>query len=73
MTNEDRRWISTSGAAGELGITLRSLYGLLDDGELVAYRFGRVIRIDRAELASFIERRGDTGEDEDPGGGLPAV
>ncbi len=57
MADEDRRWISTSGAADALGMTLRSLYGLLDEGGLVAYRFGRAIRIDRTELAAFIDKR----------------
>jgi excisionase family DNA binding protein len=38
-----------------LGITLRSLYRFIDEGELDAYRFGRVIRLKEADLDSFIE------------------
>ena len=38
-----------------LGVTIRTLYRLVDDGALTAYRFGRVIRIKRSDLTTFIE------------------
>lgn len=38
-----------------LGVTLRSLYRFIDEGALPAYRFGRVIRLQEAEVTAFIE------------------
>jgi excisionase family DNA binding protein len=49
------RWLSTKQASGRLGITLRSLYRFIDEGDLVAYKFGRVIRIQEADVDRFIE------------------
>ena len=49
------RWLSTKEASDRLGITLRSLYCFIDEGELDAYRFGRVIRLKEADLDGFIE------------------
>lgn len=48
-------WLSTKEAAEKLGITLRSLYRFIDEGGLVAYKFGRVIRIQEQDIAQFIE------------------
>ena len=48
-------WLSTADAAKALGITPRTLYRFIDQGELAAYRFGRVIRIKRADVDAFIE------------------
>ena len=49
------RWLSTKEASERLGITLRSLYRFIDEGDLVAYKFGRVIRIQAADVDRFIE------------------
>jgi excisionase family DNA binding protein len=49
------RWLSTAEAAKRLGITPRTLYRFIDQGDLPAYRFGRVIRLKEAEVDSFIE------------------
>lgn len=49
------QWLSTAEAAKRLGITSRTLYRFIDQGELPAYRFGRVIRLKRDEVDSFIE------------------
>ena len=38
-----------------LGVTIRTVYRLVDDGALTAYRLGRVIRIKRSDLAALIE------------------
>lgn len=38
-----------------LGITTRTLYRLVDKGELPAYRLGRVIRLRRGEVEAFVE------------------
>ena len=52
---EDIRWLSTGEAARRLGVTARTLYRFIDEGQIPAYRFGRVIRLQAAEVAEFIE------------------
>lgn len=42
-------------AAGYLGITTRTLYAFIDEGQVPAYTFGRVIRLKRPDLDAFIE------------------
>ena len=54
-TNDDLVWMSTAEAARRLGITPRTLYRFIDEGQLPAYRFGRVIRLKKAEVDSFID------------------
>jgi excisionase family DNA binding protein len=49
------RWLSTAEAASRLGITARTLYRFIDEGQLPAYRFGRVIRLKANEVDDFIE------------------
>jgi excisionase family DNA binding protein len=49
-------WLSTAEAAGRLGITPRTLYRFLDEGQLPGYRFGRVIRLQATDVDAFIER-----------------
>jgi excisionase family DNA binding protein len=48
-------WLSTKEASERLGITLRSLYRFIDEGDLVAYKFGRVIRLQEADVVHFID------------------
>ena len=48
-------WLSTTDACEMLGITLPTLYRYINRGQLVAYRFGRVIRIKTVDLDQFIE------------------
>ena len=55
MATEAPKWLSTAEAARRLGITPRTLYRFIDEGQLPAYRFGRVIRLKRLEVDSFIE------------------
>ena len=50
------RWVGTPEAAERLGIVPRTLYRLIDEGSLPAYRLGRVIRLKEADLAAFLER-----------------
>lgn len=52
---EQIRWLSTKEAAERLGITPRTLYRFIDEGSLPAYRFGRVIRLQEAEVLAFID------------------
>jgi excisionase family DNA binding protein len=54
--SEPIRWLSTKDAAAHLGVTLRSLYRFIDEGDLPAYRFGRVIRLKQHDVDAFIER-----------------
>jgi len=54
MSTEDQ-WLSTNDAARLLGITSRTLYRFIDQGEIPAYRMGRVIRLRRSEVEAFIE------------------
>ena len=48
-------WVGTTDAAAYLGITPRTINRLIDDGEIPAYRIGRVIRLRIADLDAFIE------------------
>ena len=52
---EQIRWLSTKEASELLGVTLRSLYRFIDEGDLVAYKFGRVIRIQQTDVEKFIQ------------------
>ena len=54
--DQDIVWLSTQDAARRLGVTPRTLYRFIDEGQLPAYRFGRVIRLQRDEVDDFIER-----------------
>ena len=56
MATEPIEWISTPEACARLGVTLRTLYRFIDEGQLPAYKMGRVIRLQAHELDSFIER-----------------
>jgi excisionase family DNA binding protein len=51
----DPEWLSTAEAARRLGVTPRTVYGFINSGALVAYRFGRVVRITDADLVAFID------------------
>jgi excisionase family DNA binding protein len=43
-------------AAEVLGVSERSIWTLVDKGNLAAVRFGRSVRIDPADLRAFIDR-----------------
>lgn len=47
--------MSTADAADYLGVTLRTVYRFIDDGQLPAYKFGRVIRVKEEDVQAFIE------------------
>jgi excisionase family DNA binding protein len=53
--NTDEQWLGTKEAARHLGITPRTLYRIIDEGQLPAYQFGRVYRLKRADVEAFIE------------------
>lgn len=48
-------WMGTTEAAERLGIVPRTLYRLLDEGKIPAYKLGRVIRIEVDDLDAFLE------------------
>ena len=48
-------WMSTKEAAEELGVTVRTLYRLIDEGLVRAYQIGRVIRIKRPDIEGYLE------------------
>ena len=50
----DIEWLSTQEAARRLGITTRTLYRFVDQGDLPAYRMGRVIRLQGSDVDEFI-------------------
>jgi excisionase family DNA binding protein len=56
VTTADIQWLNTAETARRLGVTPRTLYRFIDEGQLPAYRFGRVIRLKESEVADFIER-----------------
>ena len=49
-------WMSSKDAAQRIGITPRTLYRFIDEGQIPAYRIGRVIRLQRPDVESFIEQ-----------------
>lgn len=53
---ESIQWIGTPEACARLGVTLRTLYRFIDEGQLPAYKMGRVIRLQAQEVDAFIER-----------------
>lgn len=48
-------WLSTPAAAERLGITARTLYRFIDEGQVAAYKFGRVIRLKQSDVDAYIE------------------
>ena len=55
MASQDITWFSTAEAARRLGIGARTLYRLIDEGQIPAYKFGRVIRLQEREVDAFID------------------
>ena len=52
---DEGAWLSTKEAAARMGMTLRTLYRFIDEGDLVAYKFGRVIRLKEDDVNHYIE------------------
>lgn len=57
VMSEEIRWMGTKEACERLGVTLRTLYRFIDEGQLPAYKMGRVIRLQAGDLDVFIERQ----------------
>ena len=55
--------MSTGDACDELGITLRTLYRIIDEGRLPCYQFGRVYRLRTEDVEHYRSHNGpDAGE-----------
>ncbi len=48
--------MGTREACERLGVTLRTLYRFIDEGQLPAYKMGRVIRVQATDIEDFISR-----------------
>ena len=48
-------WLSTHQAARRLGVSTPTLYRYVDKGQLMAYRFGRTMRLKSGEVDAYIE------------------
>jgi excisionase family DNA binding protein len=55
IAGENISWLSTPAAAERLGITPRTLYRFIDEGQLPAYKFGRVIRLKQTDVDIYID------------------
>lgn len=56
MSHHEHTWLSTKEAARRLGISNRTLYRLIDEGQVTAYKFGRVIRLTDDDVQAFLDR-----------------
>ena len=48
--------LSTEEASDHIGVNTHTLYRFIYEGQLPAYRFGRVIRLKAADVEAYIER-----------------
>lgn len=51
----DGEWLGTTDAARYLGVVPRTLYRMIDEGRIPAFKLGRVIRVRRSDLDTFLE------------------
>jgi excisionase family DNA binding protein len=51
----DPDWLTTLETARWLGVTQKTVYRLVNDGKLAAFKLGRVVRIRRTDLDAFLE------------------
>jgi len=54
-SDDKTEWLGTPDAADRLGITQRTLYRLIDEGQVPAYKMGRVLRVKAGDLDVFLE------------------
>ena len=55
MSVSDIRWYGTTEAAERLGVVPRTLYRMIDEGLIPAYKMGRVIRLKETDLDAYLE------------------
>ena len=56
VDHEEAADLETREAARQLGVSFRELYGLIDAGEIPAYKVGRNVKLRQADVDAF--RRG---------------
>jgi excisionase family DNA binding protein len=49
-------WLGTPAASTYLGVSQRTLYRLIDQGDVAAYQMGRVIRVRKEDLDAYLEQ-----------------
>lgn len=54
-TGKGGDWLGTTEAAEYLGVVPRTLYRMIDEGHIPAFKLGRVIRLKRGDLDAFLE------------------
>ena len=52
---DSSEWLGTTEAAERLGIVPRTLYRMIDEGQIPAYKMGRVLRVKVSDLEAFLE------------------
>jgi excisionase family DNA binding protein len=53
---DDREdWMGTKTAAQYMGVNLRTLYAIIDEGKLPAYKIRRVIRLKLVDVDAYLE------------------
>ena len=57
MTNTAKKYLSIAEIAKLLGLKEQTIREYIKRGDLVAYRFGKVLRVKKADLNRFIEDR----------------
>ncbi len=55
MSDDTVRWLGTTEAAERIGVVPRTLYRMIDEGLIAAYKMGRVIRVKESDLDAFVE------------------
>lgn len=55
LMSDSTQWLGTTEAAERLGVVPRTLYRMIDEGQIPAYKMGRVIRVKAADLDAFLE------------------
>lgn len=53
--SEPIHWLGTTEAAERLGVVPRTLYRMIDAGQIPAYKMGRVLRLKESDLDAFLE------------------
>jgi excisionase family DNA binding protein len=55
VMSDSTQWLGTTEAAERLGVVPRTLYRMIDEGQIPAYKMGRVIRVKASDLDAFLE------------------
>ncbi len=66
MTSPESGWLTAAEACRRLKVSRTTLFRLIDRGELPAYRFGRMIRLQVADIDAFLQHRSGEGGDRPP-------